>query len=205
MQRFLRKHELKLQIKLQIANSHRPFFCQAMQKLKDIIGRLLRPSADGIRQVFALSRREAERLPLLPSIAIISITEPGFPEANLAGFSYVLRLSFVDVDFLNPNLSQRTSRRIAHAFTERQNDAIRSFVEALPNEIASVVVHCEGGRSRSRSCAVAVALHELYCYHVEARQLVDANPFVVSVMTKKKRDGTIEVPKKPNCRILPIP
>lgn len=31
----------------------------------------------------------------------------------------------------------------------------RSFIDALPQEIASIVVHCEGGYSRS--CAVALA------------------------------------------------
>ncbi|RQV65886.1 hypothetical protein DF018_22155 [Burkholderia cenocepacia] len=40
----------------------------------------------------------------------------------------------------------------AHAVT------IRSFVEYLPEEITAVVVHCEGGYSRS--CAIALGLHQ---------------------------------------------
>jgi len=66
-----------------------------------------RPPADGIRQVFALSRADAERLPLLASIAVISITAPESPLANIGGFAHVLRLSFADVDFLNSDISQK--------------------------------------------------------------------------------------------------
>jgi len=77
------------------------------QRLQDILGRLHRPPADGIRQVFALSRADAERLPLLASIAVISITAPESPLANIGGFAHVLRLSFADVDFLNSDISQK--------------------------------------------------------------------------------------------------
>ncbi|AQV92297.1 hypothetical protein BJN34_00120 [Cupriavidus necator] len=155
------------------------------QRLQDIIGKLYKPSLDGARQVIALSRSDAERLPQLPSIAVISIVAPERPPANLGGFTHVLRLSFADVDFLNPNLSARAKAKIVHAFTEEQALAIRSFVESLPDEITSVVVHCEGGYSRS--CAIAVALHRLYGYHAEPQLLSQANPSVVRVMTGDAR------------------
>ncbi|AXV76515.1 hypothetical protein CJO79_05690 [Ralstonia solanacearum] len=48
-------------------------------RLQDILGKLYRPRTDGTRQVFALSRSDAERLPLLPSVAVISITAPERP------------------------------------------------------------------------------------------------------------------------------
>ncbi|MGC8000895.1 hypothetical protein, partial [Salmonella enterica] len=83
---------------------------------------------------------------------------PERPPAAIGDFAHVLRLSFADVDFLNPDLSERARGKLAHAFTEEQAEAIRSFVEALPDEICSLVIHCEGGYSRS--CAVAVALHQ---------------------------------------------
>ena len=150
------------------------------QRLQDILGRLYRAPV-GIRQVFALSRADAERLPELPSIAVISITAPERPPANIAGFAHVLRLSFADVDFLNPDLSVRAKEKLPHAFTAEHGAAIRTFVETLPPEIASVVVHCEGGYSRS--CAVAVALHRLYGYHAELPQLSQANPSIVRLMT----------------------
>lgn len=155
------------------------------QRLHDILGKLYRPTTDRTRQVFALSRSDAERLPLLPSIAIISVTAPERPPANIAGFIYVLRLSFADVDFLNPELSARAKEKLPHAFTAEHGSAIRTFVESLPSEIASVVVHCEGGYSRS--CAIAVALHRLYGYHAELPYLSQANPSVVRVLTGEVR------------------
>ncbi|AXW34806.1 hypothetical protein CJO88_16675 [Ralstonia solanacearum] len=155
------------------------------QRLQDILGKLYRPPADGRRQVFALSRADAERLPELPSIAIISITTPERPPANLAGFAHVLRLRFEDVDFLNPDLSARAKEKLPHAFTAEHSSAIRTFVETLPPEIASVVVHCEGGYSRSS--AIAVALHRLFGYHAELPHLSNANPSIVRVLTGEVR------------------
>ncbi|MGA4332470.1 hypothetical protein ACI2U6_17260 [Ralstonia nicotianae] len=155
------------------------------QRLQDILGKLYRPPADGRRQVFALSRADAERLPELASVAVISITAPKRPPANIAGFAYLLRLSFEDVDFLNPELSARAKEKRPHAFTAEHGSAIRTFVETLPAEIASVVVHCEGGYSRSS--AIAIALHRLYGYYVELAHLRQANPSIVRVMTGDAR------------------
>ncbi|WP_199026613.1 dual specificity protein phosphatase family protein [Ralstonia sp. ASV6] len=151
------------------------------QRLHDIVGRLYRPPADGIRQVFALSRADAERLPALPSIAIISVTAPERPPANISGFAHMLRLRFADVDFLKPDLSARAKEKLPHAFTAEQGSAIRGFVEALPDEISSVVVHCEGGYSRS--AAITLALHKLYGYHVELQHLTQANPSIIRMLT----------------------
>ena len=120
------------------------------QRLKDILDKLYKPPADGERQVFALSRNDAEKLPPMSSIAVISITAPERPIANRGDFVHVLRLSFADVDFPNPNLSVKAREMLVHAFTEAQAWAVRSFVEALPDEITSVVVHCEGGLARRR-------------------------------------------------------
>ncbi|MGN5353171.1 hypothetical protein ACQ4P5_13980 [Ralstonia sp. L16] len=153
------------------------------QRLQDILGKLYRPPADGRRQVFAISRADAERLPELESIAVISITAPKRPPANIAGFAYLLRLSFEDVDFLNPELSARAKEKLPHAFTAEHGAAIRTFVEALPPEIASVVVHCEGGYSRS--AAIAVALHRLFGYHAELPHLSLANPSILRLLTER--------------------
>ncbi|EEE05546.1 hypothetical protein [Burkholderia multivorans] len=149
------------------------------QHLRDIVGRLYGPPG-GARKVFALSRADAERLPRLPSIAIISITSPDRSPANLDGFDHLLRLSFADVDFLNPRLSTKAQDKLGDAFNEEQARTIRTFVEALPDEISSIVVHCEGGYSRS--CAIALALHLLYDFDADLEHLVQANPSVVRVM-----------------------
>jgi predicted protein tyrosine phosphatase len=151
------------------------------QRLQGILSKLYRPPIGETRQIFTLSRPDAERLPLLPSIAVVSITAPERPPANIGGFAHVLRLSFADVDFLNPDLSAKARSKLAHAFTEEHRHAICSFVEALPDEITSLVIHCEGGYSRS--CAIALALHQLYGYKVELQHLREANPSIVRVMT----------------------
>lgn len=130
--------------------------------------------------MFALSRADAERLPRLPSIAIISVTSPDRSPANLDGLDHLLRLSFADVNFLSPLLSTKAQDKLVNAFTVEQAQTIRTFVEALPDEIASIVVHCEGGYSRS--CAIALALHLRYDYDADLEHLVLANPSVIRVM-----------------------
>ncbi|MCA7913254.1 hypothetical protein LGM62_40840 [Burkholderia contaminans] len=100
--------------------------------------------------------------------------------ASLDGFPHLLRLSFADVDFLSPSLSKKSRGKLVHAFTAEQAQAIHSFIEALPTEIVSVVVHCEGGYSRS--CAIALALHRLYGYQAEIEHLSQANPSVIRLM-----------------------
>lgn len=150
------------------------------QQLQDILSKLYRLPPDGPRQVFAISRSDAEKLPVLPSIAVISITAPERPLACIAEFTYLLRLSFADIDFLNPDLSERARERLAQAFTNEQASDIRQFVETLPEGIRSVVVHCEGGYSRS--AAVAVALHHLYGYSASFQHLKDTNPSIIKLM-----------------------
>ncbi len=149
------------------------------------MSKLYKPPADGSRQVFALPRGDAEKLPRLPSIAVISVTAPERPPASLDGFAHLLRLSFADVNFLSPNLSNKSRGKLAHAFTAEQAQAIQSFLEALPMEVVSVVVHCEGGYSRS--CAIALALHQLYGYRAEIDHLSQANPSVVRMMVDNGR------------------
>lgn len=157
------------------------------RRLTEAITRLYRRPLDGTRQVFALSRPEAERLPRLSWVAIISITAPGRVPADLDGFEHVLRVSFADADFLNPALSPRAQAALGDAFTAEQAKSIRQFVESLPSEIASVVAHCEGGYSRSS--AIALALHRLYGYEVALARLTEANPSVLRVMLGEGRPG----------------
>ena len=156
-----------------------------VQRLQEVVGKLYKPPADGARQVFALSRGDAEKLPRLPSIAVISVTAPERPPACLDGFAHLLCLSFADVDFLSPNLSKKSRDKLVHAFTPEQAQSIRSFVEALPIDIVSVVVHCEGGYSRS--CAIALALHRLYGYQAEIEHLSHANPSIARIMIGNDR------------------
>ena len=149
-------------------------------RLAEVLTRLYRPLPDGTRQVFALSRAEAEKLPGLAHVAVISITAPERSLAALGDFEHLLRLSFADVDFENAELSQRARERLPHAFTPEQAKRICSFVESLPNAVSSIVVHCEGGYSRS--CAIALGLHKLYGHQTALERLADANPSVLRVL-----------------------
>ena len=150
------------------------------QRLKAVIDELYRPAQR--RKVFALSRAEAESLPRLPTMAVISITAPERPSANLDGFEHLLRLSFVDVDHLGTELSARASDKVSRTFTAEQAKQVLSFVTGLPPGILSIVAHCEGGYSRS--CAVAYMLNELYGYTVELERLQNANPSVIKMLRK---------------------
>ncbi|WP_454752632.1 hypothetical protein [Cupriavidus necator] len=149
-------------------------------QLKDAIDKLYRPPKDGTRQVLAVSRDVAERLPRLGSVAVISVTAPGRPPASLGGFERVLRQSFADVDFMNPDLSARAKEKLAYAFLPEHAEAIREFVQELPAQVTTIVVHCEGGYSRS--CAIALALNRLYGYSTEIERTAHANQSVANLL-----------------------
>lgn len=117
----------------------------------------LPPPKDGKRQVLAVPWSVAEKLPRLESVTVISVTAPGRPQASLDGFKQVLRLSFADVEFMNPELSARAKEKLKDAFRPEHAETIREFAGGLPGEVATVVVHCDGGYSRSRDCAEATS------------------------------------------------
>lgn len=154
------------------------------QSLREVIDLLYKP-APGARQAIAVSRRVAEQLPPLSTVAMISITAPERGPAVVHGFSQLLRLSFADVDFLNTEISERAKTKINDGFTPQQAKEIHAFVRALGPEIRSVVVHCEGGYSRS--CGVVLALHNIYGFAVNLNNLNLANRFVVTAMEVSKR------------------
>ncbi|WP_288408902.1 hypothetical protein [uncultured Herbaspirillum sp.] len=66
--------------------------------------------------------------------------------------------------------------KLPNRFSAEQAVQVLEFVEALPDNIRSIVVHCEGGFSRS--CALVKALNALYGYSVDFEQLKEANPSV---------------------------
>lgn len=158
-----------------------------MRRLKEVVDKLYHPPKDGRRQVFALSRPEAEKLPRLPAVAMISITAPERPIAAVDGFAYLLRLSFADVDFLNSSLSKKAQQKMQDAFTPAQAAQILDFVNGLPGDVHSLVVHCEGGFSRS--CAIALALHKRFGYVAEVERLSKGNPSVLHLMLACRAAG----------------
>lgn len=113
---------------------------------------------------------------------VIPITAPARPAATLGSFIRVLRLGFVDVDFLNLDLSDRARARLADAVTIERANAIRVFVEGLRDEITSVVAH---STRATRAHVPSPLLHRLYGYRVEPGHLLNANPLIVSVTTSE--------------------
>ncbi|MDN5503799.1 MAG: hypothetical protein L0H10_08250 [Comamonas sp.] len=154
------------------------------QTLKEVIDLLYKPPP-GARQAIAVSRRVAEQLPPLSTVAMISITAPERAPAEVHGFVQLLRLSFADVDFLNTEISARAKAKIKDGFTSQQAKDIHAFVQALAPAIRTVVVHCEGGYSRSSG--VVLALHNVYGFAVNASSLNQANRSVVTTMEASKR------------------
>jgi len=110
---------------------------------------------------------------------MISITAPEKGPAQLQEYEHLLRLSFADVDFLG-KLSARATEKLPAAMTKDDAEEILEFVKALPETVHTLVVHCEGGFSRS--AGVVKALKELYGYEAEDERLIKANPSVMKTV-----------------------
>lgn len=92
----------------------------------------------------------AEQMPGDIQSAIISITDPGCPEAELEpGWAYMLRLKFHDIDCYYPGFSKMSW---CQAFR------IATFLHQMnKKDIRQLVVHCRAGSSRSAAIALAAS------------------------------------------------
>ena len=149
------------------------------KRTSEIISKIYRHPVEG-RQVLTASIAEAEALPLLPGVAVISIVAPGRAPANLPEYQHLLRLSFTDVDFLDKNLTERAKAKLNAAMTPPQAKELHAFIRELPSAIHTVLVHCQGGFSRSPG--VAAALHAVYGYSIEPERLKQANKSVTQLL-----------------------
>jgi predicted protein tyrosine phosphatase len=104
------------------------------------------------RRVIFIGQRQAEGMKAPLSACLISITDPGRPEAKLKdGWLGILRLSFHDVDQVtfpgaNPNLEPLSTE---------QAQSIAKFIMDHQLESRRLVVHCRHGISRSSAVAKA--------------------------------------------------
>jgi predicted protein tyrosine phosphatase len=146
-----------------------------------------------ITQVHFASRELAESLAGNPYMAVISITDPGTPEARLnPAFRHVLRLSFFDAVPADEYLPAPAglfdlamARRIDH-FVRELHDA--------PFEI-SMMVHCEFGVSRS--AAVALFVEACSGAPLTAREFTyEANDWVINRLLQLRPGLQIEIPAK---------
>lgn len=144
-----------------------------------------------IKQVHFASRQQAESLTGSPSTAVISITDPGTPKANLcAEFKDILRLSFYDA--VPADEYQPAPKGLFDHIIARQ---VGSFVRKLcddPTDI-SVMVHCEYGISRS--AAVALFVEAYAGAPLTAREFAyDANQWVLDRLLSQHPDLQIDIP-----------
>lgn len=146
-----------------------------------------------ISQVRFASRELAESLAGNPYMAVISITDPGTPEARLDPlFQHVLRLSFYDAVPADEFLPAPLPGLFDHPMAKR----ISAFVQELhaaPFEI-SVMVHCEYGVSRS--AAVALFVEAYSGAPLIAREFTyEANQWVVHRMSLLHPELHIDIPE----------
>ena len=144
-----------------------------------------------INRVRFASRELAESLAGSPYMAVISITDPGTPEAKLdPQFRHILRLSFFDAIPADPFMPP-----LPGLFERRHAQRIDRFVKELheaPFDI-SVMVHCEYGVSRS--AAVALFVEAFSGAPLEAREFTyEANPWVIDQLLELHPELQIDIP-----------
>lgn len=154
------------------------------KRIGEIISKIYRRPVEG-RQVLTASIAEAEALPLLPGVAVISIVAPGREPADLPAYQHLLRLNFADVDFLDKNLTERAKAKLNAAMTPSHAKELHAFIQELPSTIHIVLVHCQGGISRSPG--VAAALNAVYGYSIETERLKKANESVTQLLIKEAK------------------
>ncbi len=145
-----------------------------------------------INQVFFASRERVESLAASPDMAVISITDPGTPEARLdPQFKDVLRLSFYDAQPADEYLPAPMPGLFDYLMARR----IGNFVHQLhaSPEALSVMVHCEYGVSRS--AAVALFVEAYAGAPLNAREFAyEANPWVIDRLQQQHPTVQIEIP-----------
>ena len=145
-----------------------------------------------INNVHFVSREHAESLAGSPSTAVISITDPGTPDANLcAEFKDVLRLSFYDAVPAEEFLPAPMPGLFDHVMARQIGNFVDDLCDA-PSDI-SVMVHCEYGVSRSAAVALFV---EAYAEApLTAREFAyDANQWVVDRLLHQYPELQIDIP-----------
>lgn len=144
-----------------------------------------------ITRVQYTSRQLAESLAGNPYMAIISITDPGTPEAKLDPlFRHVLRLSFYDAIPADEYLPAPPGL-FDTPMAKRIDDFVQELL-AAPFDI-SLMVHCEFGVSRS--AAVALFVEAVSGAPLDAREFTyEANPWVLDRLLRLHPGLQTEIP-----------
>ncbi|MGE5469227.1 MAG: hypothetical protein ACM3X0_00380 [Bacteroidota bacterium] len=145
-----------------------------------------------INQVLFASRELAESLAGNPYMAVISITDPGTPDARLDPmFRHVLRLSFYDAVPADEYLPAPMPGMFNYPMARRISSFV-SELHAAPFTI-SMMVHCEYGVSRS--AAVALFVEAYSGAPLAAREFThEANQWVIDQLLQLHPELEIDVP-----------
>lgn len=145
-----------------------------------------------IEQVFFASRELAESLAGNPYMAIISITDPGTPDARLDPlFQHVLRISFYDAVPADEYLPSPLPGMFDYPMAHRISNFVSELHQA-PFEI-SMMVHCEYGVSRS--AAVALFVEAYTGAPLAAREFTyEANQWVIDQLSQLHPELNIDTP-----------
>lgn len=151
-----------------------------------------------IRQVRYASRELAESLAGNPYMAVISITDPGTPEARLDPlFRHVLRLSFFDAVPADEYLPAPLPGMFDYPMARRVADFVAEL-HAAPFDI-EMMVHCEYGVSRS--AAVALFVEACTGAPLAAREFTyEANQWVVDLLSRLYPEIDIDIPPQTQAR-----
>lgn len=138
-------------------------------------------------------RAQVEDHTFLPGDAVISLTDPGQAPAVIGGCVEVLRLEFLDLEGAvdHPNF------RPTSLFQTMQAERICDFVKRLHADPLQrrMVVHCEGGASRS--AAVALFVEKLTACDFPTKAFACyANKRVVSMLSTVG-NVYLDIPKTP--------
>lgn len=145
-----------------------------------------------INHVFFASRELAESLAGNPYMAVISITDPGTPDAKLdPQFQHVLRVSFYDAVPADEYLPSPIPGMFDYPLARRISNFVKEL-HAAPFAI-SMMVHCEYGVSRS--AAVALFVEAYSGAPLAAREFTyEANQWVIDQLSQLHPELLIEAP-----------
>jgi predicted protein tyrosine phosphatase len=116
---------------------------------------LIHKRYDGPRFRFlVLSRSEVKRIAPDEPYIVVSVTNPGLPDAELAPSPLrrdVLRLQFHDMGDYGQPLRDNV------LMTDQDAEAILEFVERHTGGVSMIICQCEAGMSRSAGIAAALS------------------------------------------------
>jgi predicted protein tyrosine phosphatase len=110
-------------------------------------------------QVIALSRSEAQRFRSTDPYVVISLTDTDAQHPDIAPEAALRERLMLQFDDIYPEHCIDQNGRLFWAMQEEDAERIAAFVRRWWGEVATIVVHCHAGISRSTGVAAAIRRH----------------------------------------------